>query len=458
MKKALRIFVCAVLSLPLMVPLFAIFNEGAVFAVSPPLMRVGISLTANHVTLTLESGDSLTNQASGATITLMPGTYSLENNGEAIRISDAAGKSCGAFTGPLQLVPAQGTFKLGNSRYSSSYRGSLEILRRGTVGLTAVNIVDIESYLRGVVPREMPSSWGNYGGLEALKAQAVASRTYALNNLAGGNHRNDPFVLCDSQHCQLYGGIDGETAITDRAVLESRGHILTWNGKPIEAYFHSNNGGYTECSGNVWMTSFPYLISQPDPFDVPENPNLLSHPHALWEKEVPVKILNNLLLGGGASTTVQEVRIASVFPSERVNELHVSGGGKTVSFLKERARTVLGLRSQLYSVRDVPAYRVWVASADKAGRVNNISMTELEGKWAVSAHGVKRMLMEERYAALAAGGRDTVPYPAYIFEGRGWGHGIGMSQYGAYNRSRAGHSYAEILSFYYSGTQLLNAY
>ncbi len=453
MKKAYRVFLGAVLLLPLLFPLLAVINHGVALGVASPLMRVGISLTANHLVVTLERGDVITHQGNGATITLLPGTYRLENNGSAIRISDAAGKSYGVFDGPLQLVPAQGTFQLGNSRYGSSYRGSLEILLRGTDGLTVVNLVDMENYLRGVLPREVIPTWGNYGGMEALKAQAVAARSYALNHMARGSHSNDPYDLCDTQHCQVYGGKDGETANTDRAVAESRGRILAWNGNPIEAYFHSNNGGYTESSGNVWMTSFPYLISQPDPFDDPGNPNLQTHPHAIWEKDVPVKLLNNLLVGSGALATVEEVKIASVFPSERVNELRISGGGKTVSFLKERARTVLGLRSQLFSVREQPESRVWIASAN-----TKESMTELEGKWAVSAHGIKRMLMGESYSALGVGGRDTVPYLAYIFEGRGWGHGIGMSQYGAYNRARAGQSYTEILSFYYPGTQLLNAY
>ncbi len=458
MKKVCRILLCAVMLLPLIVPLLAVINHRVASAVAPPTILVGISLTSNHLVLTLERGDVLTNQGSGATITLSPGTYRLENSGSAIRISDADGNSFGVFSGPVQLVPAQGTFEIGNSRYGSAYRGSLEILLRGTNGLIAVNNVDMESYLRGVLPREVIPTWGNYGGMEGLKAQAVAARSYALYNLNRGRHSNDPYELCDTDHCQVYGGKDWETVNTDRAVAETRGLILAWNGNPIQAFFHSNNGGYTESSGNVWMTSFPYLISQPDPFDDPTNRDLQSHPHAIWEKDVPLRVLNNLLVGGGASTTVEEVKIVSVFPSERVNELRISGGGKIVSFLKERARTVLGLRSQLYTVREQPESRVWVASANNDGRLIQESMTELEGKWALSAHGIKRMLTGEQFSALGANGRDTVPYMAYIFDGRGWGHGIGMSQYGAYNRSRAGQSYADILDFYYPGTQLLNAY
>ena len=458
MKKTCRAFFSAVLLLPLVFFLVAFFNSHVASSGTPPLIRVGISLTANHLVLSLENGDFITDQGSGDTKTFMSGTYRLENSSSGIRISDTAENSYGVFSGPLQLESERGTFKIGNSRYGSTYSGSLEIFPRGNSGLTAVNIVDMESYLRGVVPREIIASWGNYDGMEAIKAQAVAARTFALNHLIQGNHKNDPYDLCDTQHCQVYGGKDCETANTNRAVAETHGQILTWNGKPIEAFFHSNNGGYTECSANVWMTALPYLSSQPDPFDDPENRNLQNHPSAIWEKDIPIRTLNNLLAGGSASTVVDEVKIASVFSSERVNELRISGGGHTASFLKERARTVLGLRSQLYTVSEQPQSRVWIASVNKDGREIKESYAELEGKWIANSHGINRMLTGKHFSVMGAGGGDTVPYLAYIFKGRGWGHGIGMSQYGAYNRSRAGQSYSEILSFYYPGAELVNKY
>lgn len=457
MKKAFFIFLIAVMLFPLVFTLNSVIKTVTAYAVEPPIMRVGISLMDDYLVCILGNGDVVTNQSSGATIALMPGTYRLANDGNGIRISDAGGNSHGVFSGPLKLVPGEeGVFKLGNAVYGSTYGGKLEVVALGNK-VTAINIIDLESYIRGIVPREMPSAWGNYDGMDALRAQAVASRTYALNCLARGNHITDPFELCDGEHCQVYGGKSGETANTDRVVAETRGQILIWNGKPIEALYHSTNGGYTECAANVWSTPFPYLISQPDPFDVPGNPDLQSHPNAIWQKEIPLSYFSNLLTGGGTLTPVN-VKVSAVFPSGRVSELNISGGGTNVSFLKERARTILDLRSQLYTVREQLEASVWIVSANTQGREMKHSFNELEGKWAVSAYGSKGMLTENSYSVLTAGGGGTVPSLAYIIEGRGWGHGIGMSQYGAYNRSRAGHTYAEILSFYYPGTELVNAY
>jgi stage II sporulation protein D len=427
-------------------------------APAPPMLRVGLSLTDTYLLLMLEQGDTMTNLKSGATISLITGTYRLENKGSGIQISDAAGKSHGIFSGPLQLVPAQGLFTIGNGRFGSSYRGSLEIIMGSNNTLTVVNIVDLESYLRGVVPREMPSSWGNYGGMEALKAQAVVARSYAFYYIGAGRHKDDPYDLCDTQHCQVYGGVSAESSNTDIAVAETRGVVLTWNGQVIAAFYHSTNGGHTECSANVWIRALPFLRSTPDPFDDPQNPSNVRHHAAIWERDVPVSVLSALLAGQLAAVPVESVRVESAFASGRVNELRISGGGQTVSFFRERARTALGLRSQLYRVREAPAPRVWIAAAAADGRVTRVSTGELEGRWVAGAHGAGRMLAGERFTALAAQRRDTVPYMAYIFEGRGWGHGIGMSQYGAYNRARAGQLHREILSFYFPGAQLLNSF
>ena len=100
----------------------------------------------------------------------------------------------------------------------------------------------------------MPSSWGNYGGIEALKAQAVAARTYALYHQSLQRHSG--YHICDNQHCQVYGGKDAESPNTDQAVAETRGELLTYGGKAIEPVYHATNGGFTEQAENVWANSF----------------------------------------------------------------------------------------------------------------------------------------------------------------------------------------------------------
>jgi peptidoglycan hydrolase-like amidase len=136
-----------------------------------------------------------------------------------------------------------------------SVRGEL-LLRTGSSGVAVVNLVNLEQYLRGVVPSEMgPRA---FPAIEALKAQAVAARTYAVAHL--GEHADAGYDICDSQLCQVYGGADAETLLTDRAVAETDGEVAVYGGKPIDAMYHSTCGGHTEDAAAVFPErAAPYL-------------------------------------------------------------------------------------------------------------------------------------------------------------------------------------------------------
>ena len=140
------------------------------------------------------------------------------------------------------------------------YRGKVEIFPNAQGRLAAVNTLDLETYLRGVVPKEM-GAW-EFPSLEALKAQAVAARTYAIANL--GKHAKDGFDLTDTVADQVYGGRDAEQALTDRAVQETTGVIATYGGKPILALFMANCGGHTVDVSQVFGGDAPYLKGVPD--------------------------------------------------------------------------------------------------------------------------------------------------------------------------------------------------
>ena len=134
------------------------------------------------------------------------------------------------------------------------YRGDIVIYNvQGT--LTVVNSLPLEEYLMGVVPSEMPSKWN----IEAHKAQAIAARSYALANL---NKRGSKgYDLKDTPHDQAYGGASSETPQTTRAVLSTRGEVLTYDNKIIPAYYHASSGGKTNSAGEVWMKDLPYIQS-----------------------------------------------------------------------------------------------------------------------------------------------------------------------------------------------------
>ncbi len=133
-------------------------------------------------------------------------------------------------------------------------------LRATQAGVGLINVLSLESYLRGVVPSEMGPA--RFPALEALKAQAVAARTYAVAHL--GDHEDEGYDLCATPACQVYGGVDAERPLTDRAVARTAGVILTWQGAPIDAMYQSTCGGHTEDAAAILPDrAAPYLVGVP---------------------------------------------------------------------------------------------------------------------------------------------------------------------------------------------------
>lgn len=151
------------------------------------------------------------------------------------------------------IKPAPGGYISVKSKW---YRGFFIVYNQGGA-LTIINKVDIEDYLRGVVPSEMPRSWS----FEAHKAQAIAARSYALANL--GKRASHGYDLKDTPEDQAYGGASAESQRTNQAVQDTEGIVLIYNLKIIPAYYSASAGGQTSSSGDVWMHNLPYLQSVP---------------------------------------------------------------------------------------------------------------------------------------------------------------------------------------------------
>ena len=454
------------------------------YAQSAFAIDVGITLSENTLRLSFAGGYSMIEQKSGTALGLSPGDYRFSLSGNNIEITDAAGKSRGVFPGPLYLKASgqadESTFTIKNAVNGKDYRGELRIARDPSAGnrILAVNVIDPDAYLRGVLPLEMPVAWGVNGGMEALKAQAVAARTYAFYQQSLSKHSGDGYNICDSVHCQLYGGKNAENPNTDPAVSATRGEILCYDGIPIEPLYHASNGGYTELAQNVWNSPYPYFRSEPDPYDNPANPlglaNFVINPSAIWRAEFSREQIAALLVAGGYPNPgrVESITVASTFPSGRVNELVIRGTGGTVTLAKAQIRTALGadvIRSGLFGFgNDAPAglANLWIASG-LGGSVKKEGGADLGGKWVSQGAGEMSALQGSNFTVLAAGGASplqavstvstsssTSTSSPFIFSGFGYGHGVGMSQYGACNRSIDGHSYRSILSFYYPGTEI----
>lgn len=212
----------------------------------------------------------------------------------------------------LYLPPAVGSV-VGIA--GGEYRGGVLLLAAGSK-VDAINVLDLEDYLRGVVPAEMPGSWP----LEALKAQAVIARTYAVSRLSPGA----AYDVCASDQCQVYSGLAREASGTNEAVAGTRGLVISYAGKAARAVFSSDSGGYTASAAEVWGTAFPYLVAQPDPAS--------RGPKSEWTLSVPLAQVAEVAARYGVHLGVLSgVRVTRASPSGRPLELTFSGAQGTAT-------------------------------------------------------------------------------------------------------------------------------
>jgi stage II sporulation protein D len=186
-------------------------------------------------------------------------TFKVRRHGATqVDLLSAAGKRLATFSAPLQVSGPEGVVQLGGA---GAYRGVLEFRPDTFGGVNAINAVSLEDYVAGVVSRESPSSWP----AEALKAQAVAARTYAITTSKAG----DGFEQYADTRSQVYGGVAAETASTNQAVADTRGQVVTFDGQPVVTFFFSTSGGRTEAveNTNVGAGPQPHLKSVADPYD-----------------------------------------------------------------------------------------------------------------------------------------------------------------------------------------------
>jgi len=353
-----------------------------------PDLRVGLASGRASLTITPAEGKATAQTESSKTIALAA------NTAAAIRWQAGAflvGRE--KLRGDVLTIRPSGAGELALD--GRRYRGALE-LRHKSGGLTAVNIVPVDDYLRSVVPEEMPVDWP----AEAIKAQSVAARSFAL--ASRGRHASEGYDLCTTTHCQLYTGTAAEKSASNAAIKATRGEVLTYGGKPIEALFHTDSGGMTENSEDVWGSHVPYLRAAKD---TPAK----TMP---WTKTISRADLERKLAAKGHD--IGKVRSVALSPlaigraakdrtaSGRVKTMTVKGTKGTATLSGTTWRSLLGLKSTLFD------------------------------------------------AKLA---KDMVTFTGY-----GFGHGLGISQWGAERMAAKGKSYADILHHYYTGITLQQLY
>ncbi|KLV23924.1 SpoIID/LytB domain-containing protein [Bacillus altitudinis] len=328
----------------------------------------------------------------------------------------------------LRVVPEKYSTKNVLQIAGKPYLGNVNFaIESGYIRPTNENI-PFEDYLKGVVPNEMPASWH----VEALKAQAVAARTYSVKSIGK--------VVPDTTAFQVYGGYNWYTNST-KAVDATKGKVLKYNNQLISATYYSSNGGYTEASEEVWGNALPYLVAKQDTKD----------PVNVWTLKLSKKQLGTTLTASKAASEWSKAKEAN-------------------------AADLAGLKSWLLKNKETAASDMRIASISsltfsgktKGQRAKTVSiklnyhLKNKTGTYTVNKSTTASMKMTEFRTVMGATKVKSTFASVknntndFTISGKGYGHGIGMSQYGAKARAESGNSYSSILSFYYPGTKLTN--
>jgi len=287
----------------------------------------------------------------------------------------------------IRLSPAQGHFIEVNEK---RYRGLVELsASTAKKHFMVINIVGVEDYLKGVVPNEMHCSWP----LEALKAQAVAARTFAFYQMS--SRENSPFDMEAGTNSQVYQGMDSEQPTTTEAVEGTRNIVAVFNNKLISAFYHSNCGGHTANVKDVWGGQIKYLYGGKCGF-------CDAGPHYSWKCELSEAELVRILTRHNLLVT-------------EIRKLELDG-------------------------------------CNSDGRVARIRLVHSQGVKVLKAPVFRMMVGPERIKSTCFEVRND--NHVFVFGGRGWGHGVGLCQEGAFGMANAGYRFDAILHYYYKGVEL----
>ena len=329
---------------------------------------------------------------------------------------------------------------------SRRYRGRLQLLVRGGQ-VQVVNHLGIETYLASVVGSEMPHKWP----LPALQAQAVAARTYALRQRG----KSGDFDVKATVASQVYRGVESETPSTIEAVESTRSLVLVHAGRLINAVFHSSSGGATEPSGEVWRNQLPYLVSVAD--------HDQHSPVHRWNKRFDNDELRGLFRETGGVKSLQVLKKSS---TGRVRTARVKGPRGSLVLTGRELRKRLGLKSTMVQFELINGSG---ASSTASAQATPQAAPALIGLWQDSASGPDtgsissgRLVspppppLPHLNASALQQPRPEVRVGEMVLEarGQGFGHGVGMSQWGAHGLALQGADFRQILLHYYRGAEI----
>jgi len=430
-----------------------------------PILRVGIFLNQTEINIGGDGSFKIYNLKSNNLIS--------EEHNKIVKLLlhdkgiEILGK--GVYSGPIKIIPVGNTkiiVVFNGQKYH--YRGNMEInIDKEQGKLNVINIIGIEEYLYGVLKKEISPRWPS----DTLKAQAVAARTFAIFNM--NKYIDKGYNICASTNSQAYGGVNHEDPLTNKAVDETRGVIMVYKGKPINAVYHSDSGGYTEDSENVWGSFLPYLRSVESKFEEKVSP-----PHHTWSYSINEKDLTEKLQKQGYKiNSVISIEQAKKSETGRTSELVFTvDNNKVINLKTNDFRSLIGadlIRSTLFNIE-----AIWKESnitedtedkkeeiEDKEEQKESVKeILEQKKDWTIKEllELMKKNKEEgeekkEEKVLKAEIVKSNTPL-TFIFSGSGNGHGVGMSQWGAYGMALQGSRYQDILKYYYQGIDIIKKY
>ncbi|MDD5432783.1 MAG: SpoIID/LytB domain-containing protein [Candidatus Omnitrophica bacterium] len=271
------------------------------------------------------------------------------------------------------------------------FRGDIELIKAPDAHLLAINHIGLESYVKGILFHEVSHYWP----VEVLKTQAIVCRSYALYQCQ--ENKNKDFDVTNDTYSQVYGGLTSERLRTSKAVDETKGMVLFFNGKILPAFFHATCGGFTENVSALWNLQNSALSGVKCDF-------CKESPHFNWHCCLSAKEIEEKLLKAGIKIQgIKDILVVSRNNSGRVVNLKVTGSEKEMDILAKDFRNIIG---------------------SNIIKSTNFNVTSVKGD--------------------------------FIFEGLGWGHGVGLCQWGAYFMAKQGSKFEEILKFYYPGAEIIS--
>ena len=440
-------------------------------------------LEARDVYVRLSGGSNFNIGVTEGYITMTDASGRLINLGDSANLSVSGGNvSAGGYSFPLPAkITGQGLLKF-NGR---SYRGAFMLTQKS--GL--LNVVDVEQYLRGVLPAEVGASWH----MQALRAQAICARTYVLRQSM--NRANKGYDVVDTDADQVYKGAGVEADKTNQAVASTAGEILTYGKEIAQTYFHSDSGGHTADISDVWGQNVPYLKG------VPEIVSYKS-PVSSWSTKISAAKIQSAItkITGTDIGPISQIQVSEVDEGGRAVNMTFTGTRGTKTIKASQFRTAVDPRT-LKSTMFTPSggsYNVSNTSTPsglvsmKIGNgntfgANSLSFEEEQGIAKMTAEGVftttelidmltnpdkkKQYYQAGLTRSKNSGTRTAKASPQkkqrtkygyaieksgndFVFYGRGWGHGVGMCQWGAMAMAEQGYTAEKILTHYYPGTAI----